>query len=111
MRTCVHCDCEFDLNSPAKKRAGGKINECPDCSEESATRYLGLQAGDGKMSGVTILSFENASDRSQYLKYWRGNNGTNVGKSCQLSGSNPATVGVRFKTVTTPGAMNHKGRL
>ena len=111
MRICVHCEIEFDPSSHEKRRAGGRINECPDCSEETATRYLGLQAGDGKMSGVTILSFENATDRSQYLKYWRGNNGTNVGKSCQLSGSNPATVGVRFKTVATPGAMNHKGRL
>ena len=44
IRTCVHCEGEFDDASPAKQRAGGKITECPDCSEETETKYLGLQS-------------------------------------------------------------------
>lgn len=111
MRTCVVCEDEFDPHSPAKRRAGGRINTCPECSEESTPRYLGLQAGDGKMSSITVLAFNSQTDREVYKKYWRANSGMNVGKSCQLSSSNPVTPGIAFKTVTQSGATNHKGRL
>ena len=67
MRICVHCEFDFDLNSWAKKRVGGKINECPDCVEELGTeiavKYLGLQAGDGKANALSIVAFESESDR------------------------------------------------
>ncbi len=46
-RQCKHCDEIFNLDSIAKKTAGGKINECPDCVEElgteTAVKYTGLQ--------------------------------------------------------------------
>ena len=68
MRECVHCECMFDPNSSAKKRAGGKINECPDCVEElgteTAVKYLGLQAGDGKTASISIVAFESDEDLS-----------------------------------------------
>ena len=69
-KNCVHCGTEFDLNSYAKQQAGGKINECPDCVEElgteTAVKYLGLQAGDGKTNALSIVAFESDSDREAY---------------------------------------------
>ena len=38
IKECIHCGEEFSLHCPKKRRAGGKINECPDCVEE-----LGLE--------------------------------------------------------------------
>ena len=37
MRVCVHCESDFDDQSRAKREAGGRINECPDCVEELGT--------------------------------------------------------------------------
>ena len=73
IRTCVHCEGEFDDASPAKQRAGGKITECPDCSEETETKYLGLQSADGKAMGVTILKFESEEDKAAYHEAWLAN--------------------------------------
>ena len=59
--TCVHCEAEFDLHSPVKLKAGGKVNECVECSEEGVVKYVGLQAADGKQSQVQILSLDRKS--------------------------------------------------
>ena len=40
MRECIHCQVDFDPRSPAKRQAGGKINECPDCVEELGTEAV-----------------------------------------------------------------------
>lgn len=109
-RTCVVCDVNFDPNSHAKKMIGGKINTCPDCSEEPAVKYLGLSSGDGKQAGVTVLKFESKEDREVYRQAWWVNSGMMVGKSCQL-GIQTHTPAVRFKTVTAATATNHKGRM
>lgn len=109
MRECVSCGGSFDSNSLAKRLAGGRINTCPDCSEEPAVRYLGLSAGDGKQAGVTILKFESHEDREEYRQAWWVNSGMMVGKSCQL-GYQKRTPNVKFKTVTQSTATNHKGR-
>lgn len=115
MRTCIHCEDEFDTDSPYKARVGGKINECPDCVEErggdKTARYLGVSAGDGKMSGLTILKFESEADRAAYSKMWRNNSGQNKGKSCQLGNHLTSTSGVKFQTVQKTEAVNHKGKL
>ena len=46
-KQCKHCDEIFNLDSIAKKAAGGMINECPDCVEELGTevavKYTGIQ--------------------------------------------------------------------
>jgi hypothetical protein len=110
LRECAVCDSLFDPRSPAKLRAGGRINTCPDCSEESAVRYLGLQAGDGKQAGITVLSFGSASDRQQYADFWKNNSGIHKGKSCQLGTHLSTTPNVSFRTVTQSGATNHKGK-
>jgi hypothetical protein len=108
-RECVHCETLFNPNSPQKQRAGGKINECPDCSTETAVPYLGLMAGDGKQAGITVLKFESARDREEYRQMWWVNSGMMVGKSCQL-GFQKRTPSVKFTTVTQSTATNHKGK-
>jgi len=110
-RSCVNCGVEFDTNSHAKRRAGGLITCCPDCSVEDTPRYLGVQSGDGKASGVTILKFDSAADREEYRQVWWVNSGMMVGKSCQL-GFQKRTPNVKFTKVHESGlGMNHKGKM
>lgn len=111
LRECVVCESAFDPRSPAKQRAGGRINTCPQCSSESTVRYLGLQAGDGKQAGITVLKFESDSDRQKYADFWRNNSGMHKGKSCQLGTHLSTTPGVKYKTVSQSTATNHKGKL
>ena len=79
MRECKHCNITFDLNSTAKKMAGGKINECPDCVEElgteTAVKYLGLSSGDGKAAAISIVAFESTEDRKAYADAWKATTG------------------------------------
>ena len=114
-RDCVHCDVRFDTRSYAKKKAGGKINECPDCVEElgteQAVKYLGLQAGDGKAAAISIVAFESTEDRDSYSRAWKAVTGFHKGKSCHLSGSN-TTIGNRpmRHVAYNAGNANHKGK-
>ena len=115
MRECVHCDTQFHPGSSAKKRVGGKINECPDCVEElgteTAVKYLGLQAGDGKTASISIVAFESDDDRQAYSKAWKAVTGFHKGKSCHLSGSQ-TNIGSRpMRHVSFVGGNgNHKGK-
>lgn len=111
LRECVECESMFDPRSPAKMRAGGHIGTCPDCSQESTVKYLGLANGDGKQASVTVLSFKSQEDRSKYADFWRNNSGVHRGKSCQLGSHLSTSPGISFKTVTQSGATNHKGRM
>ena len=110
LRECTECGVKFDPLSPAKKRAGGLIGTCADCSSEGVVKYLGLSAGDGKQAGITVLKFDSPEDREEYRQMWWVNSGMDVGKACQL-GRHKATPNVRFTTVTQSSATNHKGRL
>jgi len=108
---CVHCEIEFDVNDLRKKLAGGKINECCDCAEETHVPYLGVHSADAKAAGVTILSFDNKSDRDGFASFWKNNSGMNVGKSCQLGTHLSTTPNSSFKKVYENGlGMNHKGK-
>jgi hypothetical protein len=109
-RECSVCGSSFDPNSHAKRLAGGKVNECPECATEPAVKYLGLTAGDGKQASITVLKFESPEDREEYRQAWWVNSGMMVGKSCQL-GFQKRTPNVRFETVSQSTATNHKGRL
>ncbi len=115
LNECVHCGDKFDPRSPQKLKAGGKINECPNCVDELGTsgppKYLGVAAGDGKMTGLTILKFQSEKDREAYAAMWRNNSGQNVGKSCQLGTHLTSSIGVKFETVQATQAVNHKGKL
>lgn len=116
MRECKHCGREFNPKSRAKQLAGGYANECPNCVEErggddSPPAYLGVAAGDGKMSGVTILKFDTPADREAYSKMWANNSGAHKGKSCQLGTHLTPSAGIKFTTVQRTEATNHKGKL
>ena len=109
--TCKECGEIFNLHSPEKRKVGGLVTLCIDCSLESTVRSIGLHAGDGKMSGVTILSFESQADREKYLAFWQNNSGLHKGKSCQLGSHLSTTPSVKFKILQAPEATNHKGKL
>jgi len=53
---CANCDMSFDLHSREKRNAGGKANECVDCSEETVVKYAGVAAGEGKLPTSVSLS-------------------------------------------------------
>ena len=115
IRKCVHCDIDFNTNSTAKRNAGGKINECADCVEElgteTAVKYLGLQAGDGKSNALSIVAFESKEDREGYSRAWKAVTGFHKGKSCQLSGSQTNIGGRPMRHVSYVGGNgNHKGK-
>jgi len=110
IKACINCELEFDTNSPAKKAAGGKINTCPDCSEETEVRYAGVQAADGKQAQATILKFSSDQDRKNYIAFWKNNSGFNKGKSCQLGNHLSTTPDIKFETVVKFSPTNHKGK-
>lgn len=110
MICCKECNEMFDPFSFEKRKAGGLFNHCPDCAEEHTTKYLGLQSGDGKQAGISILAFESETDRNQYKRFWANNSGLHKSKSCQLGNHLSTTPGVKFKTVTQSEATNHKGK-
>ena len=110
IRSCVECDEEFDANSPEKKRVGGKINTCIFCSEETAVKYAGVAAADGKQSQATILKFNSEKDRSRYIAFWQNNSGLHKGKVCSLGKHLSTDPGIKFETIVAHVASNHKGR-
>jgi len=111
MQICIHCGDEFDLRSLAKRQAGGRINECPECSQENTIKYAGVQAADGKQAQATILKFESEGDKQAYLAFWQNNSGLHKGKSCQLGNHLSTTPSVKFQTITAFNPTNHKGKL
>ena len=116
IKTCVHCGSEVNLHSRHKRQAGGKVNECADCVIELGTertvKYLGLQAGDGKSAGISIVAFESQEDRTAYSKAWKAVTGFHKGKSCHLSGCQTTIGGRPMRHVAyNSGNSNHKGKL
>lgn len=111
LRECIECGDEYDDRSPQKCEAGGLITHCPDCSDEHAVRYLGVQNAAGKMSGCEILAFHTNEDREAFNSHWRNNSGMHKGKSCQLgTHQTPASGSFKFRRVATFGRNdNHKG--
>lgn len=110
MKQCVACEEDFDPQSPEKKKAGGLITHCPECSDEPTVKYVGLQAADGKQSQATILKFDTNKDKDSYIRFWKNNSGYNKGKSCQLGNHLSTTPGVKFTTVVPHNPTNHKGK-
>ena len=110
IRVCIECGDEFDLHSPEKRRAGGKITHCPDCSEESTVRYLGVQNAAGKQSGCEILSFDSVKDRENYKHFWQNNSGLFSAAICQM-GRLMNDPGIPFRKVAENRPNeNHKGK-
>lgn len=111
MLECRECGEEFDPLSPAKRSAGGLRFSCEFCSEETAVKYAGVQAADGKQSQATILKFESESDKKRYIAFWQNNSGLHRGKSAQLGAHLSTDPGIKFETVVAHEATNHKGKL
>ena len=69
IKQCKHCEEIFNVDSIAKRTAGGKINECPDCVEElgteTAVRYTGLQHEEP--GSFTISRHATEADRQRYM--------------------------------------------
>lgn len=110
MIDCIICGDSFDPHSEAKRRVGGKRNECADCAYEPAVRYAGVQAADGKQSQATILKFNSERDKNKYIAFWQNNSGYHKGKSCQLGAHLSTTPDIKFQTVTAFNPTNHKGK-
>ena len=107
---CVECEMEFDLHSPAKRRAGGLAVHCPDCREETEVKYLGIAAGEGKQAAVQVLKFNSDRDRSAYQQFWHSTSGMTGGKQCQMH-YRRAEPAISFETKATfTGNVNHKGK-
>jgi len=108
---CSECQDEFDPNDPSRIKLGGKRIHCGDCCQETTTKYLGLQAGDGKQTQVQILAFDSPNDREKYKNFWQNNSGLHKNKACQLGNHLSTTPGIKFRQVNTVIATNHKGKL
>ena len=69
-KQCKHCNEIFNLDSIAKKAAGGKINECPDCVEELGTeiavKYTGTQVEESGSFAISRHATE--ADRVKHMK-------------------------------------------
>lgn len=110
MVACVLCEEVFDPNSKEKKRAGGKINHCPDCSEETTAKALGFASGDGKMASISILQFDSPEAARQYQEYWAKASGLRQGKVCSMHKPGLTAPAVSFKTISQSLLSNHKGK-
>ena len=111
LRDCSECGVSFDPHSPAKRKAGGKIRHCPDCSEETQTPYLGVVGGEGKQGGVSVVKFESQLDRDLYQKWFQSASGYHTGKNCQMGHRPPPCPVTKYTTVAQNGGnANHKGK-
>ena len=108
IKTCRHCEDEFDCRSNQKARVGGYIDECPDCvvelGTEKAVRYRGVITGDGKQASVTLLKFDSEDDAEEYCRRYNNNSGWQNNYSFGLNDIKHKKVGENI------GNNNHKGR-
>lgn len=107
---CIECEEEFDPTSALKKKIGGLYNHCPDCAEETAVKYVGVQSADGKFGQTNILQFSSIEDRNKYIAFWQNNSGLHKNKGCQLGQHLSTTPNIEFRTVQGFKPTNHKGK-
>ncbi len=69
-KVCIHCEIEFEVNSPAKRAVGGKINECADCVEElgteTAIRCRGVSSFED--NEVQVMTFDSKEELDRFNK-------------------------------------------
>ena len=111
IRNCSECDVEFDDHSPEKRRIGGLIIHCPECSEEVESRVVGVASGDGKQASLSILKFRDETSRQKYIRFWKQTSGFNKGKSCQIGRGLMSDPAIAFEIVAVEESRNHKGKL
>ena len=98
IKTCKHCEDEFDCRSAEKRRVGGYIDECPDCVVELGTethvRYRGVVSGESKQACISILAFDSKEDADEYQRKWESNRGWNNQRRGGLNDIKFKTIGV-----------------
>jgi hypothetical protein len=109
-RNCIICEESYDTLSPEKRRVGGLITQCPNCSEEPSVRAIGLCSGDGKQASITIVRLASNKDREAFMRFWKRATGYHKGKECQMD-SHLTSPKLSFRTVLQTEATNHKGKL
>ncbi len=110
IKICQECEAEFNPFSLEKKKAGGLITFCPNCSEETTVKYAGVQSADGKGAQASILKFQSEKDRSRYIAFWQNNSGLFKNKGCQISRGLSTDPGIKFETIVGFVPTNHKGK-
>lgn len=105
-RDCTQCGRRFDIYSQAKREAGGLIDHCHECADETEVRYLGLQVGSGKVNGCEIVSLPSEARREEFLENWKLNAGYDRGKACQIGGIRP-TVPHSFRKIASFGGNDN----
>jgi hypothetical protein len=111
IRECTLCSEQYDDRSKSKQLVGGLIIHCPDCSNETAIKYVSLSSSDGKANQATIVKFKSEKDKSAYMRFWQNNSGLHKGKSCQLGSHLSTTPKIEFETLVDFVPSNHKGKL
>lgn len=104
MRFCVKCGSDYDIEE--RRGQPGKITECQDCAEETATKFTGNMIYDHK-TGCQIQI--NSDPRlTQYISKSTElrNKGSNLGNNLKVSYQ---TKG-EGRCITTVGAANAKGK-
>tara|TARA_B100002019_G_scaffold282105_1_gene286951 strand:+ start:875 stop:1210 length:336 start_codon:yes stop_codon:yes gene_type:complete len=108
IKTCKHCGIDFNFESYEKRRVGGYINECPDCVEElgteTAVKYRGVVAGDGKMAAISIVKFESEEDANAYVRSFNASSAFGHHKTNRCNRIPFQHVGANI------GNTNHKGK-
>jgi len=102
----------FDPRSEEKREVGGLITHCPECSEETEVKYLGVAFASGKCNGVEILKFDDERTRAEFQQDWARNIGMDRGKSSALgrAGGMQRHAGKYRKQAAFGGNENHKGK-
>ena len=108
IKTCRHCEDEFNCKSPQKRLVGGYIDECPDCVEENAGDpapvIRGFLTGDGKMAAMQIFKFNDSASADEYGRNWNNNSGCNNRRTGSMNDVYFEKVGENI------GNSNHKGK-
>ena len=112
------CEEEVDHDDYERKELDPYSNECTACCihreqvlGDKHIAYLGVQSASGKMANITILSFEDERNRSQYKKTWdqHSNSGYNI--AMRNVGKAGSFDRIKYKTVHENFAnVNHKGK-
>ena len=110
IRTCKHCQDEFDSVDKIR-RLGGYVNVCHDCHlempdpDKNTPVLRAVTTGDGKMAAITILKFKSENDADAYVKSFNSNTGWNNRRTGGMNDIEHQLVAENF------GNTNHKGKL
>lgn len=103
-RTCVVCEGEYILS----KNKPGRINECPDCAEETAVKYTGVVIYDHKTTAQLQINTDPRLTAYILNATKLQCKGSNLGNNLKVSGHLSKMSGGCAYTVG--GSVNAKGK-